>query len=203
MEEQQEGGDPSSALGGGSALGPPRQCWVYRLGQAPGCVPRLRLPARKERASGGRWGCSPPVGAGRGAAASGRGPAPLSGLPAPRGLDPSAASLLPTSISLARHSPSAPLVSGGPPATESPLLFLGRPTLAPPPSPAARPGSQRRSAPAFVEVRHQGVPGDAAGPPLPPHTETRSWGSRPWLGAAFSLVLKNLPGETISSDPKT
>lgn len=45
----------------------------------------------------------------------------------------------------------------------------------------------------------KGCPGDAAGPPLAPHVEP---GKPAWLGAAFSLVLRNVPGETISSDPK-
>lgn len=81
-------------------------------------------------------------------------------------------------------------------ATESPLRAWEDQ-----PSP---PRQQLAQGPSYAQ--HQGLPGDAVGPLFPPthtHPEARSWGSRPWLGAAFSLVLKNLPGETISSDPKT
>lgn len=40
-------------------------------------------------------------------------------------------------------------------------------------------------------------------PGKPSHPRDGSWGSGSRLGAAFSLVLRNSPGETISSAPKT
>lgn len=55
-----------------------------------------------------------------------------------------------------------------------------------------------------VPLGFEGLLADKAPPGLekPKHPWDGSWGSGSRLGAAFSLVLRNSPGETISSAPK-
>lgn len=67
------------------------------------------------------------------------------------------------------------------------------------PLPSARPGVFP-----LCPLGSEGLLADKAPPGLekPNHPRDGSWGSGSRLGAAFSLVLRNSPGETISSAPK-
>lgn len=200
MEEQQEGGEPSSALGGAQLWAPLGSAGRAGWGRLRGAsLAFASLPARSGRLAGGGAAAHPWVLVG-GLLRAGGGRRRFRGYQHHGAWTPVLRHCSPLPSAWHGIAP-LHLLSRGSAGHRKPPLIPGK--TIPRPPPAARLGSQRCSAPAFVEVRHQGVPGDAAGPPLPPHTETRSWGSRPWLGAAFSLVLKNLPGETISSDPKT
>lgn len=189
MEEQEEGGKPS--LAGGLSPGPPSAAvqagagaWVRPSpwppcpqGAGGGAAARPRLPA------GGccqREGARAALGA---ATAPGLGPQRC--ISAPRFHQLGTAWPLCTLLSGVRWPPKAPAVPGKP---------TPRPPASSPPEVPVMLGAQ---------APHHGLPGGAAGPPLPPQTQAGSWGSRPGLGAAFSLVRRNLPGETISSEPKT
>lgn len=192
MEEQQEGGKHSSA-GGAQPRAPLGGVPGMQAGAGAELRPRLRLTARRERAAGlqlspGSW---------RGAAVCGRGAGTAFGAAGSVGLGPQCCISAACFHQLGTACPLCTFVPGvcRPPKA---LAVPGKTNHRPLPS------QQLAQGPSDAQMScSKGCPGDTAGPPLPPHTEAGSWGSRPWLGAAFSLVLKNLPGETISSDPKT
>ena len=156
-------GKHSSA--GGLSSGPPSApCWACRLGQARGCGPRLCLPACKERASHGQWGCSSAPRPGVGLLRAGGGQRRFRGCRHHGAWTPVLHFCSPLPSAWRGVSPLHPCL-GGLLAAESPFLCLGSPTLTPRQQLARGPSdAQRRHWP---RSRTKGCPGTLWDPRSP------------------------------------